>query len=717
MSLCNYNMKKTILYLLPLAFLFFQCGGTKTVTDTVKDATKTVTDPINAFRQKAPAAGPAPKIQLGDYETFTLSNGLQVVVVENHKLPRVSFQLLLDNDPTLEGDAAGTASMAGQMLTKGTKTRTKAQLDEEIDFIGARLATNDNGLFAASLTKHVPKLLELMSDVVLNPAFPSAELEKMKKQQLSALASDKDDPNAIARNVGNVLRYGKDHPYGELTTEESVKNITLDNCKKYYNTYFKPNSAYMAVVGDITPTEAKAELEKYLGTWKKGTVPTHTYDTPKAPDATQVAFVNKDEAVQSVISVTYPVDLKPGTPDAIKASVMNSILGGGVFSGRLMQNLREDKAFTYGARSSLRTDKLVGRFSAGASVRNEVTDSSVVEFVKELNIMRNTDVDQKDLNLVLNSMTGSFARSLERPETMARFALNTIRYKLPSDYYATYLEKLNAVTRADVKAMAEKYIRPDNAYILVVGNQDEVASKLGRFASSGKVDFYDKQGNPIENVAAPTNINPTTIINKFIEATGGKAAYEARKDYTMKMETEMQGMKLNIVEMRKSPNKHKNMVTMGGQVVQGQVFDGVKAKLSGMGGNKEAEGDELAKIKSEAIFNKEINYEKLGYTFDLKGVEKIDDKDTYKVKVTSPDGGVTTEYYDQDSGLKLREVQTQDSPAGKMTITADYADYKEVDGLMIPHTIKQQAGPQNFTLKVVEYKINTGLSDDEFKVE
>lgn len=710
-------MKKTILYLLPLAFLFFQCGGTKTVTDAVKDVKETVVDPLNAFRQKVPTPGPAPKIQLGDYETFTLDNGLQIVVVENHKIPRVSFQLLLDNDPTLEGDATGTASMAGQILTKGTKTRTKAQLDEEIDFIGARLATNDNGLFAASLTKHVPKLLELMSDVVLNPAFPTEELDKMKKQQLSALASEKDNPDAIARNVANVLRYSKKHPYGELTTEESVKNITLDNCKKYYNTYFKPNSAYMAVVGDITPAEAKTQLEKYLGAWKKGTLPAHTYDTPKAPDATQVAFVNKDESVQSVISVTYPVDLKPGAPDAIKASVMNSILGGGVFSGRLMQNLREDKAFTYGARSSLRTNKLVGRFSAGASVRNEVTDSSVVEFIKELNIMRDTDVDQKDLDLVLNSMTGSFARSLERPETMARFALNTIRYKLPKDYYATYLEKLNAVTKADVRAMAEKYIRPDNAYILVVGNQDEVASKLGQFASSGKVDFYDKQGNPIENIAAPTNINPTTIISKFIEATGGKAAYDSRKDYTMKMETEMQGQKLDFVEMRKAPNKHKFNLSMGGQVVQGQVFDGVKAKLMSMQGNKEAEGDELKKIKSEAVINKEANYEKLGYTFDLKGMEKIGGKEAYKIKVTSPNGDVTTEFYDKESGLKLRELQTQDSPMGKVTISMDYEDYKEVDGIMIPHTMKQQMGPQGFTLKVVEYKTNTGLSDDEFKVE
>lgn len=704
-------MKKIIIYILPLAFLFFQCGGTKTVTDTIKDGVKKATD----FRSTAPEASAAPKIQLGDYETFTLDNGLQVVVVENHKLPRVSFQLLMDNDPVLEGESAGYASMAGQMLTKGTKNRTKAQLDEEIDFIGARLSTSDGGLFAASLTKHVPKLLELMSDVVLNPAFPADELDKMKKQQLSALASEKEEPSAIARNVASVLRYGKDHPYGEIMTEAGVENITLDKCKQYYKTYFKPNVAYMAVVGDITADEAKEQLTKYLGKWKKGDVPAHTYDTPTAPEQTKVAFVDKDEAVQSVISVTYPVDLKPGSPDAIKASVMNSVLGGGVFSGRLMQNLREDKAYTYGARSSLRRDKLVGRFSAGASVRNEVTDSSVVQFIHELNRMRDTDVEQKDLSLVLNSMTGSFARSLERPETMARFALNTIRYNLPSDYYATYLERLNAVTIADVRAMAKKYIQPNNAYILVVGNKDEVASKLGQFATDGKVDFYDKEGNLLDDIAMPDNINGSTVIGKYIEATGGKAAYNAIKDYKMVMTDESGAMQIAVTV--KAPNKAKTVTSMGGKVLQEQIFDGEKGKIIMNGAAKMLEGKELESLKYQSIFNRELQYEKLGFDLELKGTEKVGDKETYKVKVTSPDGKAVTEYYDTESGLKLREVRMEELMGQTMKVILDISDYKEVSGMMIPHTIKQTAATQVATLKVKSCKANTGVSDDEFKVE
>jgi len=671
------KMKKSIIYLLPIALLFFQCGGTKEVSDAMKNEVKEVKE-MTDFRAQAPAAAPAPKIQISDPETFTLDNGLQVVVVENHKIPRVSFQLLLDNDPMLEGDIAGAASMAGRMLTKGTTSRTKAQIDEEIDFIGARLSTNE-----------------------------------------SALASDKDSPDAIARNVASVLRYGKDHPYGELTTEATVEKITLQKCKDYYNTYFKPNVAYMAVVGDITPAEAKEMLNKYLGDWKRGEVPAHTFNTPTQPDGTEVAFVNKDGSVQSVISVTYPVDLKPGASDAIPASVMNSILGGGVFSGRLMQNLREDKAYTYGARSSLSRDKLVGRFSAGASVRNEVTDSSVVQFIHELHRMRDTDVDEKDLNLVLNSMTGSFARSLERPQTLARFALNTIRYDLPKDYYATYLEKLNAVSIADVKAMAKKYIKPENAYILVVGNEDEVAGKLGKFAKSGQVDFYDNEGNPIEKAEMPMNVNPSTIINKFVEATGGKAAYDARKDYTVKRTMSISGMSLEMSEMHKAPNMFKVDVMMGPQVAQSIVFDGTKGKSIAMGGAKMMEGEELEKMKYEAAINPEAAYEKIGAKLELKGVESIDGNNAYKIKVTMPDGTTKTEFYDEQSGLKIREVSTQDGgPTGSIVATSSFEDYKEVEGgLLVPHTIKQSAGPQNFTLTLTEYKANTGISDDEFKVE
>ncbi|MEM6725744.1 MAG: insulinase family protein [Bacteroidota bacterium] len=200
------------------------------------------TDPDN-FRAQAPKPGEAREIKIGTYETFKLDNGLTVILVENHKIPRISWQLSLDYDPILEGEKAGYTSMAGDLLMSGTENRTKAELDEAVDFLGASLSAGAGGMFASSLTRHSQTVLELMTDVLYNPTFPEAEFEKLKTQTLSGIQSSKDDPNTISANVGDKLNYGGDHPYGELVTEETVNNISVDDCKAFYNNYYRPNIA------------------------------------------------------------------------------------------------------------------------------------------------------------------------------------------------------------------------------------------------------------------------------------------------------------------------------------------------------------------------------------------------------------------------------------------------------------------------------------------
>src|SRR5690554_3980115 len=219
-------------------------------------------------RTKAPEPGPAREIEIGEYQTFTLKNGLQVFVVENHKLPRVQFSLQLRHDPVYEGEKAGYVSMAGELIGTGTTSRSKAQLDEEVDFIGAALNTSAQGIFASSLTKHTDKLLDLMTDVLYNPAFNPDELEKIKTQTRSAIVANREDPEVIASNVRDALVYGKDHPYGDLVTEKTLDAITLEDCKAYYNTYFRPNNAYLAIVGDIDLKTAKKLVNKHFGKWE-----------------------------------------------------------------------------------------------------------------------------------------------------------------------------------------------------------------------------------------------------------------------------------------------------------------------------------------------------------------------------------------------------------------------------------------------------------------
>ncbi len=664
-----------------------------------------------------PVAAPAPGIKLGDIQSFELPNGLKVFVVENHKQATVSYSIALNIKPALENEVVGTADMTSELMTSGTKNRTKDQLDNDIDFIGATLSANPKGLYASSLKKQQAKLLELMSDVLLNTNFKQEELDKIKTQTLSGLAQGKDDPDAISNNVKAVLNFGAKHPYGELTTEESVSKITLENCNMYYQTYFRPNVAYMAIVGDVTLAEVKPLIEKYFGTWQKADVVANDFVMPKAPEKTRVAVVNKAGAVQSVINVTYPVDLKLNSEDAIKAKVMNTILGAG-FSSRLFINLREKHGYTYGSYSSLNNDEIVSEFSAYAKVRNAVTDSSLIEIMAELNRLRTEKVPQDELEGIKNFLTGNFAISLEDPATIARFAINTELYKLPKDYYANYLKNLAAVTSDDIYAMAQKYIRPDNATILVVGDKEELSKKLAPFSATKNIEFYDIYGNAVAAVAKPipAGVTAKTVIADYVNAIGGAKSLMKVKDVSTKMNTKFQGMDISITTNQKAPNKYAMAVKMGEMVIQKEVYDGKVGKQQSMQGKKDLEGEGLDDIKAQATLNLEMNYEKLGYKLKLTGIEAVNGKEAYIMEVLSPKGKKSTEWYDVASKLKVRTSQTTTTEMGPITNTTDYWEYKEVDGLKFPSVVSI-SGVMSMKLTAESINVNKGVADSEFTIK
>jgi len=665
-------------------------------------------------RSKAPEPGPAPEIQIGEYQSFELENGLKVFVVENHKLPRVAFSLVLDNDPILEKDKAGYVSTTGQLLRNGTTNRTKAELDQEIDFIGASISTSSSGIFASSLSKHQEKLVELMTDVLFNPAFPEDELEKIRKQTLSGLAAAKESPDAIMSNVRSALVYGKDHPYGELTTEETVKNMTIEDCKAYYNKYFKPNVAYLAVVGDISLKEAKKLVKDNFGAWERGDVTDPQYEMPKAPEKTYVAMVDRPASVQSVVSIAHPVALEPGSPDVVKASVLNQVLGGG-FSSRLMQNLREDKAFTYGARSSLSSDDLVGSFRAGASVRNEVTDSAVQEFMYELNKIGKEPVEENELNAAKASITGRFARSLEQPQTIANFAINTTRYSLPEDYYANYLKSVEAVSLEDVKAMAQKYIEPDQTNIVVVGKASEVAENLKKFGEIKYFDIYGNEYDPTKQAKLPEGLSAEDVYNNYYEALGGKDKLKSVESLKKNMSADMMGNQISFEVYHKAPNKFLLEAKAGGSVMIKQVYDGNTGSAVQMGQEIPMNEEQLNDMAIESYVFPELIYGEKDVETKLVGVEAIDGNDAYAIEVTMPSGTTTTHYFNTESGLKVRETRVAKTPQGEMTLSTDIGEYKEVEGIMFPHLIIQPMGPgMKMNLKTDSIEVNPEIEDSKF---
>lgn len=665
-------------------------------------------------RSIQPGPGPAPEIQIGEYESFQLDNGLKVFVVENDKLPRVAFSLVLHRDVIMEKENVGYVSIAGNLLKTGTTTKSKDEIDEAIDFIGANISTYSTGIYASSLSKHTDNLLELMSDILLNPTFKQEELDKIKKQILSSLQAAKEQPGSIASNVRKVLLFGKDHPYGELETEGTVETITVDMCKDYYNTYFRPNIAYLAIVGDIDLDDAEELVQKYFGNWKQKEVPTFEYPTVDAPLENKVALVNRPNAVQSTIKISYPINLEKFGDGAINASVMNHLIGGGA-SGEFFDVLREEKGYTYGASSSIAGDKIVGHFTASCDARNEVTDSAVTAFLDVMNKFRSEKISEEKLQAAKNYLTGSFSRALESPQTVARFALNIARYNLPSDYYKTYLQKLNAVTVDDIQQVAIKYITPENAYIIVVGKADEVAEGLAKF---GKVFYYNNYGveyDPSE-IKIEEGVTAETVIEKYINAIGGRAKIEKVTDLSIFMKASIQGMEVKIETLNKAPNKYHYTFDMG-VMKQVIICDGVKAKMVANGEETLMEGDELIQTKIEATLNVFLDYKSAGITPELTGIEQVDGKDAYSVTLNLPNEMTSANYYDKESGLLVKQSKFMETPQGVITQSTFLSDYREVEGVKYPFKMRQLVGPKAIEMEVTSIKINSGISDTLFEIK
>jgi predicted Zn-dependent peptidase len=682
-----------------------------------KETTSSGTSTSKDFRSTAPKPGPAREVEIGKYNQFTLANGMKVIVVENHKIPQVSYQLTIDMDHFLEKEKAGLSDITGTLLAAGTTTKTKAEIDEAVDYIGGSLVTNYQGGFASALTKHADKILSVFSDVILHPSFPDTEFQKIKNQTLSNLQTNKDDPNAISDNVSSALVFGPNHPYGEITNETSVANINLEDAKQYYKTYFKPGNAYFVVVGDITPEEAKAKVEKYFGSWAPGKTPAYVYPFPTGVDKTSVAFVDKAGAVQSVINITYPVDLKPASTDVIPVRVMNTILGGG-FSGRLFKNLREDKAYTYGAYSNLESDELVSAFSANASVRNEVTDSAIIQFLYELNRLKNEPVTEKELDLAKSYISGAFARSLENPQTVANFALNTMMFGLPADYYETYLKRLAAVTVDDVSRVAKKYLNPTRARIVVVGSKEEVLPKLAAFdLEDGKVQIYDIYANPRKDESeTPVNINAADLLNNYLNAVGGKAKLNEVTSVDQTYAMDMMGMSITTHIVQAGGKFYMSMTAPGMDLVK-QIYNGEAGLMEQMGQKAPVQGSELESFKEQAIVFPERFYNENGYKVEVKGIEDVNGKPAYRLAVTNPSGSKSTVYFDKESFLKVKEVQTIEVQGQTSVNTSEYADYKAEDGILFPHTITiTGAMPAPMVMKAVSIKVNGNVDPSLFKI-
>ena len=669
-------------------------------------------------RSKIPEPGKSPEINLKEPRSFELKNGLKVMVVENNKLPRVSIQLRIDNPPVAEGAKAGVSSLTASLLGNGSKSIPKDDFNEEIDFLGASLNFGSQSAFASSLSKYFPRILELMADAAIHPNFTQEEFDKEKAKLITALKTQENDVSSIARRIQYTLAYGKQHPYGEFVTETTVNNVSLSDVIQFYEDYFVPANAYLVVIGDVSFDTVKELVSKNFTPWTKAVPPSLSYSRPSDALFTQINFVDMPNAVQSDVSVQSLVDLKMKDEDYLDALLANRILGGGA-QARLFLNLREDKGYTYGSYSSLGNDKYAAAiFEASASVRNAVTDSSIVEILKEVDKIIKEPVTDEELKTAKAEYVGGFVRALERPETIARYALNIETEGLPRDFYKTYLERLNAITKEDVHKAAQKYLSIDKTRVVVVGKGSDVIDNLENITLNGKkipVRYYSKTGEKVEkpdyNASMPEGVTVQSVIASYFEAIGGKSEVDKIESLMLVYEGEAMGAKIKTEEKR-TADKYAQTTYMNDAPMMGVIAKGDELYMK-QGGNKVPLPPQMQNDLKSAMGIFPEQGIALSEKAKLTGTEKVDGKDAYKIELPG-EAVQATYFYDVESGLKVKETSVVTMNGQTQNQEVAYKDYQEVDGIKFPSVKVGTMGPQLLESKLLQAVINKEVTDADF---
>jgi predicted Zn-dependent peptidase len=431
-------------------------------------------------RTKPPAAGLPPALKLPAIQKQRLSNGVPVWMVELHEVPVAQVTLLVQggsaDDPA---GKYGVANLMASMLVEGAGTQSSLAIADAIDFLGANLSASA-GIDSTGVRLHVPvarlaDALPVMADVALRPTFPNEELERLRQQRLTSLLQARDDPSTIAALAFSRVLFGPEHRFGISTmgTASTIKSFTSEDLRSFYATLFKPENATLIVVGDIAPDKVLPLLEKHFGGWQASGTSGARQPLREVtqPSARTVYVVDKPNAPQSQIRIGW-IGVPRSTPDYFPILVMNTILGG-AFSSRLNLNLREKHGYTYGATSNFDMRVAAGPFSAAAGVQTDKTSEALKEFFNELNGILKT-VPADELTRAKNYVALRFPAGFEATTDISRRLEDMVVYQLPDDYFAGYVQNIQAVTAAEVQRVAQKYIAPERFAVVIVGDRKAI---------------------------------------------------------------------------------------------------------------------------------------------------------------------------------------------------------------------------------------------------
>lgn len=433
-------------------------------------------------RSKPPVLGPPPALRLPAITPYRLSNGLQVLVLEKHEVPLVQINIVIKAGSAMDPEGkSGLASMTAAMLDEGAGGRDALALADAVDFLGADLSvTPEQHATTIAIQAPVTRLdsmLSILADVALRPTFPAAELERQRRQRLTALAQQHDEARIVAQALFARTLFGEGHPYGRRSggVEQSLRSFAVDDLRGFYRTYFRPGNAALVVVGDVSARAILPRLEAAFGRWEGATVPAPRWPEVAQVRARAVYLVDKPAAAQSEVIIGR-VGVPRSSTDYYALVVMNTILGAS-FSSRLNQNLREEKGYTYGAASSFGFDRLAGPFAARAAVHTQVTDKALTEFFKELTNIR-TPVPAAELARAKNFVALRFPERFQAVAQIARQLGDLVVYDLPLDYFNTFTQRILAVTAAEVQRVARQYVDPERVVVVVVGDRAKVEAGI-----------------------------------------------------------------------------------------------------------------------------------------------------------------------------------------------------------------------------------------------
>ncbi len=672
-------------------------------------------------RSIVPESGPSPEIFFGKPQTFKLENGLTVLVVENNKLPRASASLSFDNPLIYEGEVAGVSSILAEMIGNGTQSISKEDFIEEVDYMGASVSVTGSGAFAGSLKRYFPRVLELMASAVLEPLLTQEEFDNQKNLIKESLKTSDKDVSTAASRVQDLITYGPEHPNGEFISQESLDRATLKDAIDFYNNYSSPNNAYLVIIGDIEFEKVKSKITELFSLWESKEVTSESFPQPESPSETEIIFVDMPNGVQSVVSVMNTVDFNKKESDYFSALVANRILGGGG-AGRLFNNLREDKGWTYGSYSGIsESDKTKGIVIAQAQVRNEVVDSAAVELLMELDKMRNTLVTDEEINSAKAKYTGNFVMSLEDPSTIAGIALNIITEDLPEDYYNSFLENINNVSKEDIQKASQNYFTPNKTRIFITGKGSEILDKVDNIEYNGKefsIRYFDKFGNEIQrpDYSVSTDISAEGIVSNYINSIGGRDRLEKVESIEISgnANLNMQGQSfvLEFYSLKNNQNQSLATVTAGGMMVQKSVFNKYQGYNEVNGQRIPLTDSELENAIIDSALFSELNYD--FSTIELIGTSVVNDEKVYEIKITDN----KTEYYSIESGLKVKEIETTEVEGNQIVVETTVNEYEEIDGVLIPSEINQVTPalpiPGGITIKFSKIKLDVKTSDSDF---